>query len=185
MTIHPSPSSTRRPARTRGRCELVEQCERIRHVDTVQLVFSLLYREDYRKLRPFCEENAIALLAYGPLGFGVLTGTMTPETRFSADDWRSGGVPVPVALYDQIFAPDVFTEHLAAVDAVRSVAERKGITLAQLALAWVVAQPGITAAIAGSRSASRMRENATAGSVELTHADLEEVDSALVAARPA
>jgi aryl-alcohol dehydrogenase-like predicted oxidoreductase len=85
--------------------ELVQRCERLRHVDTVQLHFSLLYRDDYRELQPFCEENDIAILAYGPLGFGVLTGTMTADTRFPDNDWRSGGVPVPVPLHEQIFAP--------------------------------------------------------------------------------
>jgi methylglyoxal reductase len=159
--------------------ELVRRCERLRHVDTVQLHFSLLYRDDYRELQPFCEENGIAILAYGPLGFGVLTGTMTTETRFPDDDWRGGGVPVPVPLYEQIFAPRTFERHLAKAAALRPVADRNGLTLAQLALAWVVAQPSVTAAIAGSRSPSRVRENAAAGSTEFTPAQLEEVDAAL------
>ena len=159
--------------------ELVEQCERIRHVDTVQLHFSLLYRDDYRELQPFCDEKGIAILAYGPLGFGALTGTMTPDTKFADDDWRSGRVPVPVPLYQQIFAPGTFERHLAEVEALRPIAERYGITLAQLALAWVVEQPGVAAAIAGSRSADRMRENAAAGSIELTPAQVDEVETAL------
>lgn len=163
--------------------ELLKRCERIRHLDTVQLHFSLLYGEDHRRLQPFCEDNGIAILAYGPLGFGVLTGTMTPDTRFAEDDWRSGGVPIPTPIYEQVFAPGVFEKHLAAVDALRPIARGKGISLAQLALAWVVAQPGISAAIAGSRSASRVRENAAAGSIELVPAEVQEIDSALAAAR--
>ena len=159
--------------------ELVQRCEPFRHVDTVQLHFSLLYRQDYQDLQPFCEENGIAILAYGPLGFGVLAGTMTTETRFPDEDWRSGGVPVPVPLYEQIFAPGTFERHLARVEALRPVAERNGMTLAQLALAWVVAQPGVTAAIAGSRSPARVRQNAAAGSIEFRRAQLEEVDAAL------
>lgn len=159
--------------------ELVERCERIRHVDTVQLHFSLLYRDDYRELRPFCAEQGIAILAYGPLGFGALTGTMTRNTKFAEDDWRSGRVPVPVPLYEQIFAPGKLERHLAEVEALRPVAERYGLTLAQLALAWIVAQPGVTAAIAGSRSAERMRENAAAGSIELSPGQVEEVETAL------
>ena len=137
--------------------EVVQRCEQLRHVDTVQLHFSLLYRDDYRELQPFCQENGIAILAYGPLGFGVLTRTMATDTRFPDNDWRSGGVPVPVPLSEQIFAPGTFERHLTAVDALRPVAERDGMTLAPLALAWTVAQPGVTAAIVGSRSAARMR----------------------------
>jgi methylglyoxal reductase len=159
--------------------ELVEQCERIRHVDTVQLHFSLLYRDDYRELQPFCHEKGIAILAYGPLGFGALTGTMTTNTRFADDDWRSGRVPVPVPLYEQIFASGTFEHHLAEVEALRPVAGRYGMTLAQLALAWVVEQPGVTAAIAGSRSADRMRENAAAGSIQFSPAQVEEIETAL------
>ncbi len=161
--------------------ELLERCERIRHVDSVQLHFSLLHRDDYRELQPFCEENGIAILAYGPLGFGVLTGTMTTNTRFPDDDWRSGSVPVPVPLYEQIFAAGTFERHLAQADLLRPVAARNGMTPAQLALAWVVAQPGVTAALAGSRSPARVRENAAAGSIELTRGQLEEVDAALTA----
>jgi aryl-alcohol dehydrogenase-like predicted oxidoreductase len=161
--------------------ELVERCEKVRHVDTVQLHFSLLHRDDYRSLFPLCESYGIAILAYGPLGFGVLTGTVTAETRFSEDDWRSGGVPVPVPLYEQIFKPGVFDRHLTSVQALRPVAERKGVTLAQLALGWVVAQPGVTAAIVGSRSAVRMAENAEAGSIDLSRPDLDEIDAELAA----
>jgi aryl-alcohol dehydrogenase-like predicted oxidoreductase len=113
--------------------------------------------------------------------FGVLTGTMTTETRFPNDDWRSGGVPVPVPLYEQIFAAGTFERHLVKVEALRPVAERNGMTLAQLALGWVVAQPTVTAAIAGSRSPARIRENAVAGSIELTGAQLEEIDESLAA----
>ena len=161
--------------------DLVQRCEELRHVDTVQLHLSLLYRDDYRDLQAVCEDNGIGVLAYGSLGFGVLTGTITRETGFPEDDWRSGGVPVPVPLYEQIFAPGTLERHLATVDALRPIAEQKGMTLAQLALAWVVAQPGITAAIAGSRSTARVRENAAAGSMELTGADLDEIDAALAA----
>jgi aryl-alcohol dehydrogenase-like predicted oxidoreductase len=162
--------------------ELVQRCERLRHVDAVQLHLSLLFRDDHRELQPFCQENGIAILAYGPLGFGVLTGTVTGQTRFPEDDWRSGGVPVPVPLYEQIFAPGTLERHLASVDALRPVAEARGLTLAQLALAWVVAQPGVTAAIAGSRAPARAPENAAAGAIELTRADLEEIDEALAGA---
>ena len=93
-------------------------------------------------------------------------------------------MPVPVPLYEQVFAPGTFERHLATVDALGPVAERNGLTLAQLALAWVVAQRGVTAAIAGSRSAARMRENAAAGSYDLTGTQLEEIDAALAASVP-
>ena len=158
--------------------DLVERCEHIRHVDSVQLHCSLLYREDYQRLLPLCQAQGTGILAYGPLGFGVLAGTMTTHTRFAADDWRSGKVPVPVPLYQQIFAPGHFERHLRVVDAVRPIAQRRGLSLAQLALAWVIHQPGITAAIVGARSVSHITEAASASSITLSAQDLADIEAA-------
>src|SRR5919202_1265507 len=158
--------------------ELVERCERVRHVDSVQPHFSLLYREDYEQLLPLCRANGTGILAYGPLGFGVLAGTMTPQTRFAEDDWRSGNVPIPVPLYEQIFDPGRFEQHLSVVEALRPVAQRRGVTLAQLALAWVTHQEGVTAAIVGARSATHATEAAGAGTVALSAQDLDDIDAA-------
>ena len=162
--------------------DLVERCERVRHVDTVQPHFSLLYREDYRGLLPLCRANGTGILAYGPLGFGVLAGTMTSDTRFADDDWRSGKVPLPVPLYQQIFAPGSFEPHLRTVEALRPVAQRKGLTLAQLALAWVIHQEGITAAIVGARTASHTTEAASAGAIALSTQDLADIEAACASA---
>jgi aryl-alcohol dehydrogenase-like predicted oxidoreductase len=79
--------------------ELVEHCERVRRVDSVQVHFSLLYREDYLSLLPLCRANGTGILTYGPLGFGVLAGAMTPHTRLADEDWRSGNGPLPVQRY--------------------------------------------------------------------------------------
>src|SRR5215217_6586125 len=92
---------------------------------------------------------------------------MTLQTRF-ADDWRSGNVPIPVPLYEQIFAPGRFERHLSVVEALRPVAQRRGVTLAQLALAWVTHQEGVTAALVGARSAAHATEAAGGGSVALS-----------------
>ena len=162
---------------------LVERCEQVRHVDTVQLHFSLLYGEDYQALLPLCKAQGIGMLAYGPLGFGVLTGTMTLETRFPAGDWRSGNPPVPVPLYQQIFAPGTFEQHVRVAEALRPVAQRRNVSLAQLALAWVIHQDGITGVIVGSRSPAHTVEAAEAASIDLTARDLEEIDAAVAQAR--
>lgn len=156
--------------------ELVERCERVRHVDSVQLHFSLLHHEDYLSLLPLCRANGTGILAYGPLGFGVLAGKMTPHMRFADDDWRSGNVPIP--LYEQIFVSGRFEPHLSIVEALRPVAQRRGLTLAQLALAWVTHQEGVTAAIVGARSAAHATEAADSGSVALSAQDLDDIDAA-------
>ena len=78
-----------------------------------------------------------------------------------------------------MFRPDRRARSLALVEALRPIAERLGCTVAQLALAWTGAQPGVTSAIAGSRNPEHVRSNAAAGDVELDAATLAEVDSLL------
>jgi len=134
-----------------------------------------------RELIGWCDEQGIGVISYGPLAFGLLTGTITAETRFPPDDWRSGNTEIPpvLALYHALFAPDVIGDTLAKVEALRPVADRLGVTLAQLALAWAIEQPGVTGVICGTRSAERARENAGAAAVELSVEDLAEIDTIL------
>lgn len=157
--------------------ELLERCEGLRHVDSLQPEFSMLHRHGQEDLFARCVEAGTGILAYGPMAYGLLTGAFDETTTFSDDDWRSG--KHGMGAYDELFAPGRFRGHLATVEALRPVAERKGVTLAQLALAWVVHQPGITAAIAGSRSAAHVRENAAAGDVELAPQDLDDIAAVL------
>lgn len=155
----------------------IERCERIRHVDSLQPHFSMLHQDGRDDLFPFCESNGTGTISYGPLGYGLLTGAITRDTEFTDDDWRGGGHGMRA--YDTMFAPGKLEANLDKVDALRPVADRIGITLAQLALAWVVHQRGATGAIAGSRSPNHVAENARAGDVELDEKDLEEIDSIL------
>ena len=78
-----------------------------------------------------------------------------------------------------MFRPGKIDRSLAVVDALRPIADRLGITLSQLALAWTFHQPGATSAIAGSRNPTHVRENAAAGDVELDHKTLTEIEEVL------
>ena len=157
--------------------ERIERCKKIRHVDSLQPHFSMLHQDGRDDLFPFCAENGIGTISYGPLGYGLLTGAITKDTEFTEDDWRGGGHGMRA--YDSMFAPGKFETNLHKVDTLRPVADRLGITLAQLALAWVIHQHGATGAIAGSRSPDHVAENAEAGDVDLADKDLEEIDSIL------
>ncbi|MBK5228011.1 MAG: aldo/keto reductase [Actinobacteria bacterium] len=157
--------------------DLIERCEKIRHVDSLQPPFSMLGREGRFDLLPFCKENGTGTISYGPLGYGLLTGAITKDTEFGDDDWRGGGHGMNG--YDLLFAPGKLEKNLAIVDRLKPVAERLGITLAQLALAWVFHQEGGTAAIAGSRSPEHVSENAGAGDVSLDETTLAEIDEVL------
>ena len=155
----------------------IERCEAIRHVDSQQPHFSMLHQEGRHDLLPFCAENGTGVICYGPLAYGLLTGAISRDTRFDPDDWRAGGHGV--GYYDELFAPGRLERNLEVIDALRPVAARLGVTVAQLALAWVVHQAGVTGAIAGSRSPNHVRENAEAGALVLSEQDLAEIEAAL------
>jgi aryl-alcohol dehydrogenase-like predicted oxidoreductase len=99
------------------------------------------------------------------------------DTKFADDDWRSGGTGV--GYYRELFAPGVIEKNLKIVEALRPTADRLGVNLAQLALAWVAHQDGVTGAIAGSRSAKHVVQNAEAGDLRLEPKDLDEIESLL------
>jgi aryl-alcohol dehydrogenase-like predicted oxidoreductase len=149
----------------------IQQCLAIRHVDSLQPEFSMLTRANGDLIR-WCGEQGIGVVSYAPLAYGLLTGAITAETTFEAGDWR-GQEPEDEGPFTDL------PRSLATVDRLRPVADRLGISLADLALAWNVHQPGVTAAIAGSRNPEHVRANATSGDVELDTATLEELDSLL------
>ncbi len=145
----------------------IERCESVRHVDSLQQEFSMLARED-RELLRWCGEAGIGVVSYSPLGAGLLSGAIAPGTRF--DDWRGEAT--------EGFLADL-EGSLAVVERLRPVAKRLAITLAELALAWNVAQPGVTAAIAGSRDPRHVRTNAAAGDITLDGPTLDELEEIL------
>lgn len=157
--------------------DAIERCEKIRHVDSLQPQFSMLHQEGRSDLFPFCRSNGTGIICYGPLAFGLLTGAITKETKFSDDDWRGG--KTPMGYYGEFYAPGKFEENLSKVDSLRPIADRLDISLARLALAWVTHQEGVSGAIAGSRSPKHVAENAAAGDVVLEDKDLKEIDSLL------
>ena len=145
----------------------IERCEEIRHVDSLQPEFSMLALEE-RDLIRWCGEAGVGVVSYSPLGAGLLTGAIAPGTEFG--DWRDEQTEGYLADLDR---------SLAVVERLRAVADRLGITVSQLALAWNVAQPGVTAAIAGSRNADHVRTNAAGGDIVLDDPDLAEVEQIL------
>jgi aryl-alcohol dehydrogenase-like predicted oxidoreductase len=155
--------------------ELIERCEAIRHVDSVQNQFSLLMQRDRDELLPWLLENGTGYLAYGPLAFGLLTGAIDKTTRFPDDDWRSG--KIPMGYYRTFFAPDVIGDHLAKVRRLQEIAQRLDLGVAQLALRAAVDVPGVTGAIAGSTKADHVRDNAGAGDVRLDAETAREIDA--------
>jgi aryl-alcohol dehydrogenase-like predicted oxidoreductase len=149
--------------------DLLERCLPIHHVDSLQQEFSMLALDD-RALIRWCGEAGIGVVTYSPLGVGFLTGRYTRADAEAIDDWRGG---------DEWTTPERLDETFRVVDGLRPIAEREGLSMGELALAWNVSQPGVTAAIAGSRSGKHLRENATAGDRTLEPEVLDEIEALL------
>ncbi|HEY5859260.1 MAG TPA: aldo/keto reductase [Actinomycetota bacterium] len=160
--------------------DLIERCLAIHHVDSLQPEFSTLNRRNAELIR-WCGEQGVGVVSYGPLAFGLLTGAITQDTVFPEGDWRGSEDEEDDPDEDDVdlFDPDTLPQALATVERLRPVADRLGITLSQLALAWNVNQAGVTSAIAGSRNPDHVRANAEAGDVKLDDATLAEVDALL------
>ena len=135
-------------------------------IDSLQPPYSLFWRQAEAAEIPFCLENDITVLAYSSMAQGLLTGKFGPEHQFARGDHRAA---------NRLFAAPHFQRVQAALEQLRPLAEEKQITLGQLALAWVIHQPGVCA-IAGARSAAQAVQNAAAAGVVLSDRDLAEID---------
>ena len=120
---------------------------------------------------PFCQERGVGTMAYGPLAHGLLTGTMTPDTEFEADDWRRG-----LSAFGQpLFKGEDFLRNLEKVDRLKEIAADNGKTVAQLALAWVLSNPVMSVALAGTRRLAEIEENVRAADWVMTEDEREEI----------
>lgn len=156
--------------------DLIARCEAIRHVDVLQPHLSMLWQERL-PLTEVCVANGTGVIVYGPLAFGLLTGTITPRTRFADDDFRGG--KLGLRAYNQLFSPGRFEANLGVVSAVTPIAARIGVSLAQLAIAWVLHRQGVSGAIVGSCSPQHVRENVAASSARLSARDLADIGRVL------
>jgi myo-inositol catabolism protein IolS len=149
----------------------IERCHAQRPVDVVQDGLSLL-DVDLRSAIGRCGELGIGAVIYEPLASGILGDKTIEQIRVQ---W--GDVWVGTYFYERLLAPGKGEQSMLVTDGMRPIAERLGLTVAQLAIAWVVHQPGVSAAIAGSKSGGHVAENAAAAAVDLGDAlaELEEL----------
>ena len=153
---------------------LLEACRKLRPIDVLQVGYNLFDRRMEREVFPYCREHGIGVMAYGSLAYGLLTGGFSEDTTFEPADWRSNGV----AFGQPILRADNFRHNVRLVDRLRDeVARPKGLTVAQLALAWVVRNPSVTTAMVGARVPAEIEENVGAARVELSDADVAEIES--------
>ena len=147
--------------------ETIRRAHAVQPVTAVQSEYSLFYRGPEAELLPALEELGIGFVPFSPLGAGFLTGKIDENTKFDPTDFRN---MVPR------FSPEARKANMVLVELVESVAERKGATPAQVALAWLLAQKPWIVPIPGTTKLHRLEENLGAVHVELTEADLKEID---------
>lgn len=146
--------------------------EAVGHVDSLQPQFSLIHRDAAAGLIPWCAAHGTGVIAYSPMGAGLLTGAFTPERAAHLDqgDWRSRSGD---------FTGDGLTRNLALVDALRPVADRLGVGTGALAVAWTLAFPGVSGAIVGARSPQQVDGWLAAAELVLNDKDLTEIAAAV------
>jgi aryl-alcohol dehydrogenase-like predicted oxidoreductase len=149
----------------------VARCHAQRPVDAVQVGLSLLDYLDNRSAIAGWGDAGIAVTVYEPLGSGVLTGRTLEQVRAS---WT--GPWIESDFYKRLLGPGRGEKSFAVADALRPIAERLEATVAQVAIAWVLHQPGVTATLAGSRSDAHTRENAGAAELALSSDVLDELE---------
>lgn len=151
----------------------VAQMERYRSVgrlDSDQEKYSMLDRKMDAEQLPWCERNGVAVLAYSPLVLGLLTGTAGPERVYAEGDMRRT---------HKRFTVENRTRVRDLLKKFEPIATRHGCTMGQLVIAWTLAQRGVTHALVGARNVQQVEENAKAGEIELSAAEVAEMNAAL------
>ena len=148
----------------------IRRAHAVHPITALQTEYSLWTRDVEDEILPLLRELGIGLVPYSPLGRGFLTGTFASTDTLAADDFRR---------HDPRFAGDAFDANIALVDAVRALAEAKGVTAGQLALAWVLAQGPDVVPIPGTKRIAYLEENVAADAVALDASDLAALDAAV------
>ena len=151
---------------------LLERCERIRHVDSLQPPFSMIVRESAGDVIPWAAAHGTGVIVYSPMASGILTDSFSVGhlAAMSDEDWRRAAPR---------FNEPALSRNVALRDTLRPIARRHGSTVSAVAVAWVLAWPGVTAAIVGARSPEQVDGWLDGGSLRLGADDLAEIATAM------
>jgi aryl-alcohol dehydrogenase-like predicted oxidoreductase len=151
---------------------LLEACESVGHVQSLQPPFSMIRRDVAGTEVPWCAQHGTGVIVYSPMQSGLLTDSFTPAraAALAADDWRRAS--------PQHKSPNL-ERNLALRDALRPIATKHGVTVASVAVAWTLAWPGVTAAIVGARSPEQVDGWTGAATLRLDADDLAAIAAAI------
>jgi aryl-alcohol dehydrogenase-like predicted oxidoreductase len=152
--------------------ELLERCEAIRHVDSLQPPLSLIRRQAAETEIPWCRAHGTGVIGYSPLQSGLLTERFSSDrlASLAQDDWRR---------QSRDFAPPRLAKNIGLRDALRPIARQHGTTVSAVAIGWTLAWPGVTGAIVGARTPEQVDGWIGAASLELSLADLDQIAKAI------
>jgi aryl-alcohol dehydrogenase-like predicted oxidoreductase len=150
--------------------ESIRRAHAVQPVTALQSEYSLWWREPEQEILPLLEELGIGFVPFSPLGKGFLTGAIDANTSFDKSDFRN---IVPR------FSEENRKANQALIDALGRIAAQKGVTNAQVAIAWLLAQKPWIVPIPGTTKISRLEENMAAADIELTKQDVTEIETAL------
>ncbi|HSI67240.1 MAG TPA: aldo/keto reductase [Planococcus sp. (in: firmicutes)] len=150
--------------------EQLKQANSTGEISAVQLEYHMLDRSIEKDLLPYCVEHGISVIPYGPLAFGILGGKYTKDFKLDQGDWRNN---VP------LFQEAQFEQNLAIVEKLKRVAEQKRTDLSNLALAWLLAQPGVDSVIPGGKRTEQVLSNIAATELTLEADELKQIDQIL------
>ena len=156
--------------------EMMDECEKYGHLAANQVGYHMFDRRMESEGLPYCLNKNIGFMAYGTLGFGLLSGAFTPKTRFEDGDWRSSGNAFGLPL----FREEEFAKELKVVERLKAIAKRYGRSVAQMAIAWTLGHPAVSVGLVGVRNEWELKENVAAVEWELNTEIREEIDSIFV-----
>jgi aryl-alcohol dehydrogenase-like predicted oxidoreductase len=150
----------------------MERANAIAPVETLQPPYNMLNRDVEEEILPYCGDNDIGVIVYSPMRSGLLTGKMTPGRiqNMPSDDWRRGA--------DDFQEPKL-SRNLELVEKLREIGERHGKSPAEVAIAWTLRHPGVTAAIVGGRRPDQVDGIIGAAEFRLSEDEIEEIETAI------
>ncbi len=149
--------------------ETLRRAHKVHPIAALQSEYSLWEREVEDDILPVCRELGIGFVPYSPLGRGFLTGDIRSRADLPADDWRHN---------DPRYSEENFGANMKIVDAIRVVADRHGVSLARIALAWLLAQGEDIVPIPGVKRRATLEDSAAAADVELSAQDVADLEAA-------
>jgi aryl-alcohol dehydrogenase-like predicted oxidoreductase len=152
--------------------QTIRRAHAVHPLAAIQNEYSMLWRGPEEQVLPLCEELGIGFVAWSPLGMGFLAGTITADSSFGEQDFRAA---VPR------FAPENLPANMPLVEVVRTWAQRKNATPAQISLAWLTARKPWIVPIPGTTNVAHLEQNVGAAAITFSAAELAELDAAISA----